>query len=366
MKKLYIASLLAFLILLPQSGSAETIQFGSYCTHCHTKANAHAPIGVMGDHRHRKGEWMVSYRYMRMHMEDNRDGTDDLSPVEIATTVPNRFFGTPMQPSTLRVVPLEMTTDMHMFGAMYAPSDRITLMGMVNYIDREMDHVTFQGGAGTTELGNFTTETSGFGDVGLSALIGIYENETHSVHFNAGTSIPTGSIDERDDVLAPNGMRPTLRLPYAMQLGTGTFDLLPGIIYTGHHNNMGWGAQYKARFHLGNNSQGYSRGDKHQITAWGSYAFRPWVSGSLRFTAETESEIDGIDSEIVAPVQTADPDNYGGESISASAGLNFLIPNGILKNHRFSIEATLPVYQDLNGLQMKRDHMVTLGWQKSF
>ncbi|WP_198912296.1 hypothetical protein [Parvularcula mediterranea] len=86
----------------------------------------HAPIGVMADHRHKAGEVMVSYRFMRMEMEGNREGNDPLSPEEIATTVPNRFFGQPMQPPTLRVVPLEMTMDMHMVGAMLGLTDRIT------------------------------------------------------------------------------------------------------------------------------------------------------------------------------------------------------------------------------------------------
>ena len=63
----------------------------------------------------------------------------------------------------------------------------------------------------------------------------------HKLHLNAGLSLPTGDIDEEDDVLAPTGMRPTLRLPYAMQLGTGTWDLLPGLTYNGNHHQWGWG-----------------------------------------------------------------------------------------------------------------------------
>ena len=66
--------------------------------------------------------------------DGSRDGTDTLSPQDIATTVPNRFSGLPMQPPTLRVVPLEMTMDMHMVGAMYGLSDRVTLMAMGNYL----------------------------------------------------------------------------------------------------------------------------------------------------------------------------------------------------------------------------------------
>ena len=39
------------------------------------------------------------------------------------------------------------------------------------------------------------------------------------------------TLNEADELLAPNGMRPTLRLPYPMQLGSGTFDALAGLTY---------------------------------------------------------------------------------------------------------------------------------------
>jgi len=362
MNKLIMCGLSAVLIAIPSTANAQNLSYGSGGL----SADDHAPIGVMGDHLHGKGDWMVSYRFMRMHMEDNRIDDSSVSAEKIATNIPNRFFGIPGQPPTLRVVPTEMTTNMHMLGGMYAPTDNVTLMAMANYIDRDMDHITFQGGAGTTRLGNFTTETNGFGDTNLSALIRLYQDDVHNVHINTGLSIPTGSIDEEDDVLAPNNTRPTLRLPYAMQLGSGTFDAKPGITYYGNDGRFGWGTQYMGTFRLGRNSEDYSLGDKHQITAWGSYSLTPAVSLSARMTAETESDIDGIDNEIIAPVQTANPDNYGGERVSASLGLNTVIRNGALKGHRFALEATVPVYQNLNGPQLERDHMITLGWQKAF
>ena len=330
------------------------------------RADSHAPIGVMGDHMHKKGKFMISARAMRMSMKDNRDGTSDLSPETIVTTVPNRFSSVAGQPPTLRVAPTEMTTDMVMLGAMYAPTDDVTLMVMSNYIDREMDHITFQGGMGTTRLGEFTTKSKGWGDTKASALVRVYEDNTHHVHVSAGISLPTGSIDEEDDILTPMNMRPTQRLPYAMQLGSGTFDLMPAITYNGKSDKFGWGAQYAGTIHLGDNSEDYSWGDKHQVSAWGSYLIAPAVSISARVSAEHEGSIDGIDSEIVAPVQTADPDNYGGSRISTSLGINTVVPNGALKGHRFSIEGSVPVYQDLNGPQMKRDYAITAGWSKGF
>ncbi len=354
MKKLLLASVIAGVLLTPQITKAESSCCGSTLS-----ADNHGPIGVMGDHRHIKGEWMVSYRLMHMNMKSNRDGTNNLSNDDVIAT-PNRF-GTP---ANLRVVPESMATDMHMIGAMYAPTDDVTLMAMGMYIDREMDHSTYN--MGGAKIGEFTTRTKGFGDTKLSALVGLHEDEMHKVHFNAGLSLPTGSITKRGDVLTPMGTTVNLRLPYAMQLGSGTYDLIPGVTYTGKKDDIGWGAQYHATLRMGRNDEDYSLGNKHQITGWGSYSLNPAVSVSARVTAEDEGKIDGIDSQIAAPVQTADPDNYGGTRVATSLGLNTVVPNGKLKGHRFSIEGTLPVYQNLNGPQMKRDYAITAGWAKSF
>jgi hypothetical protein len=62
------------------------------------RADSHAPLGVMGADTMMKGMWMLSYRYMRMEMDGNLIGEDSVSPEQIVTTVPNRFFGLPGQP----------------------------------------------------------------------------------------------------------------------------------------------------------------------------------------------------------------------------------------------------------------------------
>jgi len=326
------------------------------------RADSHAPIGVMGEHMHKAGEWMLSYRFMRMDMEGNRIGTDDVSPEEIVTTIPNPHAG----PPTLRVVPLSMTTDMHMFGAMFAPTDWLTLMGMGSYLRKEMDHVTFQGMTGTTRRGEFTTKSSGVGDTRLVGMIGVYDDATHHVHLNAGISLPTGSIDETDDVLAPTGMRPVLTLPYPMQLGSGTYDALPGVTYTGKHNRFGWGAQYAGTIRLGENDANYSLGDQHEVTAWGSYLWTDALSTSVRLKGRTIGQIDGMDARITAPVQTADPNFQGGERIDLSFGINLAGQSGFLRGHRIAFEIGTPIHQDLNGPQLETDVFFLVGWQFAF
>lgn len=321
----------------------------------------HAPIGVMGDHRHARGEWMFSYRFMHMDMAGIQIGTDDATPEQVATTVPNRFFGNPGQPPTLRVVPTAMFMDMHMLGAMYGLTDDVTVMVMGNYISKKMDHIVFAGGVGTRRLDTFETSPMGFGDTKIAALIGLSDK----VHLNAGLSIPTGSNTKTDDIVTPMGGNPTVRVPYPMQLGSGTFDLEPGITYRDQNDAFGWGAQVRGVIRLGRDN-GYALGDKAMATVWGAVALSPAVSLSGRVQAETQARIDGIDPVIVGPIQTANPDFQGGETVTAFAGVNFAVTRGSLKGWRLGIEGGVPVVQDLNGPQMPTDYTLTAGVQKSF
>ncbi|MEM7779712.1 MAG: transporter [Pseudomonadota bacterium] len=328
----------------------------------HINALDHAPIGVMGDHRHAKGEWMVSYRLMHMDMGGVQIGTDSVDPDTVVTTVPNRFFGNPGQPPTLRIVPTSMRMDMHMAGVMYGLSDQVTLMVMANYWSKEMDHITYQGGMGTTQLGTFRTSPAGFGDTKVSALIGL----TDTVHINAGVSIPTGSNTQTDDILTPMGGNPTVRLPYPMQLGTGTWDLEPGITYRDQNENFGWGAQIRGTVRLDDNSEGYSYGDRLMATTWVAASLTEGVALSGRIEAATLGRVDGIDPMIMGPVQTANPDFQGGDSVTGLVGINFAATGGTLKGWRLGVEGGIPIVQDLNGPQMPTDYTLTVGIQKSF
>lgn len=327
-------------------------------------ATDHAPIGVMADHRHKQGEWMVSYRYSYMDMEGNRDGTASLSPETIATTVPNRFG----MPPTLRVVPIQMDMNMHMAGAMYGLSDRITLMGMGMYMSNDMDHVTFAGMAGDTRLGEFTTGSSGFGDMTLGAIIGLDDGSTAHRQINLGlaVSLPTGSTTEADTVLTPMDTSPQLRLPYPMQLGSGTWDAKPSLTARTRFGRWSVGGQTSAVIRLEKNEEGYKLGDKLEGTAWLAFEPTPSLSLSGRVKARTQGKIDGIDAAIAAPVQTADPDNQGGQVIEALVGLNFAASGGVFEGTRFAAELGLPLYRDLNGPQLETDMTLTLGLQKAF
>lgn len=338
-------------------------------------ARDHAPIGVMGDHTHAPGEWMVSYRFMSMGMEGNLAGTEDISLLAIAQTTPNIFnteFAIEGQPATVRVVPTEMRMDMHMFGAMYGLNDRVTLMGMVNYQTSEMEHVTYAGMVpadaltSANQIGTFTTRAEGFGDTTISALIDWYANDAVATHLTLGLSVPTGSVTETHDVLAPNGMTPTLRMPYPMQLGSGTFDPILGLTVVGDTGDTSYGVQTTALLRMYDNGEDYHLGDEYTVSVWAAQDISASMSASVRGTVTSTGKIDGRDGQIVAPVQTANPDLQGGERLDLSAGVNWAGQSGVLRGHRVAAEVALPVYQNLNGPQLETDMTVTIGWQYAF
>jgi len=353
MKKTLLSALVCASALTSISTMAMAADNIPACTDCHVSLS---PSGVMGDHLHKPGEYMLSYSFMRMKMDGNRDGTNSLSPDEVIT-----FANPHAGPANLRVVPTEMTMDMHMLGGMIGITDWMTGMVMVNYLDNDMDHITYNM-AGTSQIGTFTTESSGFGDTEVAAIMRLYDNGAHGVKATMGVSLPTGSIDEEDDVLTPMSTTPTLRLPYMMQLGSGTYDLKPRLTYTYLSDDWTFGADYAARIHMGRNDEGYTRGDWHQISAWAGYQFDETLGLSTSLKARTEDRIDGQDANITAPVQTADPDNYGGEKIHWGVA-------GAWKFHKqqtVKADVSIPLYQDLNGPQMEDDYAFTLKWQNSF
>lgn len=336
------------------------------------RADDHAPIGVSADHTHKKGEIMFSLRYMHMEMSGNRIGTDAISNDQIVTTIPNRFAGRPMQPPTLRLVPQSMQKDMVMLGAMYSPADWITLVAMLPYAERQSTITTYAGPAGTTVLGEFRTNPKGIGDISVGAIFPLLgqkpatSDRGRELNLRAAVAIPTGSIEETGQTLTPMGTRPTMVMPYGMQSGSGTWDLKPALTLKQWAGKWSFGAQYAGTIRTGSNDNGYRLGDVHEGSLWASYLPARWISLSGRVRALSTGRINGLNADVMGPVQTANPDFSGGERIDLLGGVNFVATHGALAGHRLGIELGAPIYQNVNGPQMTGDWMLTIGWQKAF
>lgn len=314
------------------------------------RPDGHTPAGVMGGDLHHAGRWMFSYRLGLMNMEGNRDGTDGLSVNEV-------FAG------GYGISPLKMTMQMHMFGAMYSPSEKITLMAAFPLVLKSMDHRTSPGFVPAPDT-TFTTESKGLSDVKLTGLIPLLKAGQHRLHLNVGLSVPTGSIDEKDDLPPLDGS--DAQLPYPMQLGSGTYDLLTGLTYTGQTSDWSWGGQAAGIYRTGENDNDYTLGDVYSMTTWIARRWSALVSTSLRINGQLLGNIEGVDSSLTVPPgvnPTADPALRGGKRLDLLFGANIYIPGSRMRGHRFSLEGGLPVYQSLDGPQLETDWMLTLGYR---
>lgn len=304
-----------------------------------SSANGHAPIGVMADHMHKSGEFMTSYRYGYMQMAGNRK---DCNRVSIAR-VHDDFM----------VSPIRMSMQMHMFGAMYGLTDTVTAMAMIPLAKRRMSHITRMGQ-------RFTTESCGVGDLKLSAMYALLEGEQHRVHVTGGLSCPTGGINHKDET--PMGK---VRLPYPMQLGSGTWDILANLTYNGFLHGWAWGGQLGGTYRTCQNKNKYRLGHEFLGSAWLSYNVAKWMCTSLRAEGQYWGNIAGADRELnPMMVPTARTDLRGGGRIDLFAGMNLL--HDWLHGHRVAVEVGMPVYQNLRGPQLEVDKRIIAGWQLAF
>ena len=351
-----VAAVLAVLVAFVPPASAQTMPEGEMSGHemgsmsgmgdmgGMMRPDAAPPVGIVGGMNPKAGRFMPSLTYMHMRMDGNRDGTDNVSTGEI------------LQPTgPFLVAPLNMEVDMLMAGLMYGVTDDISVMAMVPYVWKSMDHVN-AGGA------RFTTKSQGVGDVRIIGGYDVYKTDKVSLELSAGISLPTGSTDERDTILGTSQV-----LPYPMQIGSGTYDFLPGITYTGREGDWSWGAQAGATIRIGENDENYTLGNTYNLSLWGARRWNDWVSSSLRLAGDAVEDIDGADPRLnPAVVPTARPDLRAGEFLSLGLGLNFMIPHGPAMGTRIGLEGVIPLYQDLDGPQLERDYMVMIRLSKMF
>tara|TARA_R110002049_G_scaffold34583_10_gene112722 strand:+ start:2421 stop:3731 length:1311 start_codon:yes stop_codon:yes gene_type:complete len=314
--------------------------------HNHFRPDAHAPIGVAGDHLHPQGGLMVSYKAMLMNMSGNLSGSDKIADEEIF----NEYMNSPQ----------EMDMVMHMVGVMYAPSDKITLMLMQNFVTNSMDmthSMTMMDGMKMKE--DFSTSSTGFGDLKASVLLALYNSASNSVHLNAGMSLPVGSVTERDNT----AMKDNAKLPYPMQLGSGTVDFMLGATYKKSFTSGSIGAQVMGTHRTGNSSEGYQLGDMAEVNIWGAVNLTDMFSLSARVQGAVAEDISGRDRDLMPmmapPANTA---NYGHERINGFLGLNMIFDHDSKFNKlRLGVEAGMPIYQHVNGIQMNQKYTVNCG-----
>ena len=323
-------------------------------------ADTHAPAGVMFDHMHKADGAMIGFRYA-----NTSAGSPTLHGIHTVTDDVIAEKG--CSPHTCSMKTTDMTMNMYMLDIMYAPTDWVTLMVMPMWMTHDMTmsplHLTHHGGhdenggghAGGGHSGGHGGHSGphshgidGWGDTIFGPELRLAHGPNYHLQFAPMFSAPTGKVDYKTNGVFTH---------YGMQLGSGTWDFLPSLTYTGRSDRLTWGAQVLGIVRMEKeNESGYRLGDVFQGTGWVSYLFADWISASIRGLYTEQGKIEGHYNG--AHNHSSPPDlqfNYGGRFWDIGFGVNTVVPSGPLKGLRLSAEWLQPVDDRPGGYQPRRD-----------
>ncbi|MEZ4215957.1 MAG: DUF3570 domain-containing protein [Myxococcota bacterium] len=316
------------------------------------------PAGVMAAHMlDDAGDVMVGLRTMHV-----RRGGDLLRGSREPTDAEVVAGG--CGPGACRIAPDRMSMTGVMLELMAAPTSWLTLALMPRFVGKEMELRNLAGGAPDPH-GSHGHATGGLGDADLLALVRVLDAGAHHVHAGLGVGIPLGSV--RQELRRTHQLDRGL-VHYAMQLGSGTWDLLPSVTYTSALGRAALGAQLRGVVRLEDeNAVGYALGDVVEATAWASHPLTSWLSASARAAFRAQGDIRGAYDRLHDDAGPMDfPANYGGRFWDVGAGLAARAPSGLLAGQTLRIEWMHPVATHVNGYQLDRRGELSVAWSAQF
>lgn len=323
----------------------------------------HPAAGMMNEHMHDGGEFMLGLRYTRQSYRGaNQSGTDSNADADILAA------GYSVRAS-------RMDMDMVMLDIMYAPNDKLTFMVMPHWMRHEMTMVGIDPMNTGTDMGGMpmdhahhslafgqamTHSTQGFGDTLVSGSLRLARSPGFNAHVTLGLWLPTGKVDRTN----PDGTF----VHYGMQSGSGTWDIEPSVTISGARGGFGWGAQASYRWRTDKeNASGFAFGDKAMVTAWASHLIGAKASATARLSWEHEGQILGHYNAAHSHSSPLDRQaNYGGNTVLAALGMNLALPFNGAKPPQVGVEMAVPLYQNLNGIQLPENWRLSLSLSKAF
>ena len=315
------------------------------------------PLGVFGDTLPGAGNLVLTLSPQFVHLAHELIGTQGVSPQQIVATTP--WYWGPTVP--LRVVPIRRFDELQSLTLAYGVTKDISIVLSTGLFEKHTDLMTFYGASGIIPRGMANPGTESLQDTQLAGIWRVYQDPIHRIQLNLGMSFPTGSDHNLATPLQTNGAWATGRGFYGMQTGTGTFDVLPGILYGGYLGAWSWGLSYRARLPLGVNPEGYYWGNYHEANGWLGYSWIPGFTTTFRVNGNIQDHIAGADPWIVAKIQAADPNFYGGKRIELFGGASLDGKLLGVPGLTLLVEGGIPVYQNLNGPQIAKNWQASMG-----
>jgi hypothetical protein len=152
-----------------------------------------------------------------------------------------------------------------------------------------------------------------------------------------------------------------------MQAGAGTFSLGPAVSYLGEQRRFAWLLEAAGQFFPWENGEGYAPGDRFRGGGSAWWEATPWASPLVRVSWEDWGDFRGSDP-LLNPmmVPTADPTRRAGRRLDVGLGLQVYAAHGLFREQRVAAELAFPVYQSLNGPQLRTSWVTRIKWTRVF
>lgn len=339
----------------------------AYIGLCCGKCGGNMPMNIPGGGIPETHEFRFKVQPEIMHMSGLRRGTSNVDA--------NNILGMPLTGKYM-AAPTSMDMNMLNLSAGYSFTDDFFagIMGM--YTDNRMDMQFSSIMKTMTSVAGYTMKSRGMMDTMLMTKYRLYADDpmipSREASLFAGLSMPTGSIDQRNTT-HPLAMRRTELLPYGMQLGSGTWDPMVGVLYQRSLSPWWWGVDARYTQRTGTNKRGYRLGNRAQIDTYVMYQAHVSLVFYGELNGEWQGKMHGEANEArtgasghatkgvaTSPYMTPlwDPAFTGKTQLFTTLGVQWQpLPLQII-----DIGAQLPVYQRMTGLQLKDKWRIMLTW----
>ncbi|MDH5728505.1 MAG: hypothetical protein OEZ58_05920 [Gammaproteobacteria bacterium] len=294
-------------------------------------------LGAHLHHTHQLGDWMFEYRTKASIHEGILDkSTQVLTTSLVGTNLPYSY------------APTKMTRTTHMVMGMYGFSNTISLMGMMHIVQNNMSMVRHD----LTQDINLQMSTQGLGDT----FLGVMYRPMSFAMFNLIVSVPSGAVNKEVTVNQSKFVG-----PYAMQLGTGTYDFMPSASISYKLGAIGINAEAMYTYHLGKNNQDWALGDEIKASTWISYSPLKSITANVRLDVNQWAKIEDTAPGMTSMSPNYDPKNTGGMNTNI-----FFNVSGMFSGVMAGFEWGMPIYQNFKGPQLKTKQQMTLSLQYMF
>lgn len=268
-----------------------------------------------------KGEYGIIFKYFRFTRDQLYDGSDKMD------------FTRPKKGQKPSKKCSERTTEKYQVTLRAGIFENIDARLIIPFLNKEMKRQSFNR--------VFNDSNSGIGDI---SLVGRYrilsqrKKDPLNLAIGLGVKMPTGTTDEEESGVC---------LPGFLQTGTGSWD---PIIELGAHKVTGrhWLSthfMYRMTTEGELGDKDFENPDLFKYNFAYGYAISSLFDLGIELNGEfkDKSKLDGVEQ-----------DNTGGHIVYLSPGIHFKFHEGM----HFDLCVPVPIYRDLNGMQLSEDYRV--------